>query len=157
MKLSLVRIIALVVCTLALGRSAQAQFATGIYVEVYLTDACPGNPSLGDGWAAVPGFPNRGATCPGATSEPGRAYGSAIGFTASPGFVYGSSLSITLNQSGRSAWAGRATPCWLEGSIKCRRFRAPASFLMWRAAAPSARSTRRAGPCRCEQRTACFR
>lgn len=80
---------------------AMAQL-TGIYVEQYIGPAgnpCGTNPpSPGDGWFAMPGFPNRGATCPGASPQPGRAYGSNISFSGSSGAIY-RVFAVDFNQS----------------------------------------------------------
>lgn len=75
----------------ATANLARAQL-TGIYVEQYVGPSgnpCGTNPpSPGDGWFPVSGFPNRGSTCPGATPQPGRSYGSSISFTGSNGAIY---------------------------------------------------------------------
>ncbi len=62
---------------------------TGIYVEFYTSaDQCPNNPSFGDGWAPVPGFANRGATCPGSSPQAGLSYGSSVSFFGNSGTTY---------------------------------------------------------------------
>ncbi len=73
---------------LAITQPVFGQF-TGIYVEFHTaSDLCPGNPSFGDGWAPVSGFPNRGGGCTGATSQPGLAYGSNVTFSGNAGTTY---------------------------------------------------------------------
>lgn len=94
---------------------------TGIYVEYWVPPAgnpCGTNPaSPGDGWFPVPGFPNRGATCPGfGTPQSGLAYGSPVTFTGNSGTTYRVFAvdpdqtigNITVNGSGYTLLVGRS-------------------------------------------------
>lgn len=66
-----------------------AETLTGIYVEYYQPPTgnnCNSSPaSSGDGWFAVPGFPDRGSTCPGRSAEDGLPSGSSVTFEAASG------------------------------------------------------------------------
>lgn len=65
------------------------ELLTGIYVEVYAAPGgCSANPPNSDGWLAVPGFPNRGAGCPGVTPADGLPYGSNITFSPQANRTY---------------------------------------------------------------------
>lgn len=108
--------------TLAVGVDPEDPEAlTGIYVEYWVPPSgnpCGSSPpSVGDGWFAVPGFPSRGATCPGATPQNGLAYGSNVSFTGNAGasyrvFAVDSAQaigSITVSGSGFTLIVGRSS------------------------------------------------
>ena len=119
-------LVAVIVCVCAAvgpsSASAQEEQAiTGIYVERYVPpegNPCGTNPpSPGDGWFAVSGFPNRGATCPGVTPQSGLAYGSNVSFNGSNGAIYRVFAvddsqpigTITVSGSGFTLLVGRST------------------------------------------------
>jgi len=85
---SFVIFLALTFAPTCFAQGEDPQAFTGIYVEVYVSgDLCPGNPSPGDGWAPVTGFPDRGSGCGGIPAN-GLAYGSNISFFADSGRTY---------------------------------------------------------------------
>lgn len=113
-------IIAFTLLAYVCAPTALAQ-ATGIYVEIWRPatgNPCNTNPpAFGDGWFAVPGFPSRGANCPGAVPQQGLSSGSNISFVANAGgnyriYAVDSSATIgTVNVSGSgyTLLIGRAT------------------------------------------------